>query len=164
MATKTMSAMKGAKSSALPKSGFAIFATVAMMRPAAAAATPARMRCSQRCRHSAHKASQGSSRSQAVAPAIRRAPPPLPAEPRNREPKITEKLTMLGPGSNCENENASLNCSAVSHLRSSTSTRRAHGSTPPKPASDIDAKIEEELGQAGLCGCAGCGRDRRLAT
>src|SRR5438128_10323579 len=56
-----------------------------------------------------------------------------PNGPRKRLPTMMATLMMLGPGRNCERESTSVNSRSLSHRCSSTSMRRANGSTPPKP-------------------------------
>src|ERR1700758_4691295 len=59
-----------------------------------------------------------------------------PGTPCARDPNRIEKFTTLGPGRNWHSASASLNSLALIQARCSTMTRRAHGSTPPKPESD----------------------------
>src|ERR1700733_14721506 len=81
-----------------------------------------------------------------------------PVGPRKRDPKITEKLRMLPPGRMAHSAYASLNCSGVSHLRSSTIMRRDQASTPPKPDSEMVAKAMNSSASVGRTGCgAGAG-------
>jgi hypothetical protein len=54
---------------------------------------------------------------------------------------ITERFTTFGPGSTWQRPISSANSRSSSQRRSSTSTRRAHGSTPPKPSKPILRKL-----------------------
>src|SRR5581483_950074 len=72
-----------------------------------------------------------------------------PGMPRRREPNTKVRLTMLGPGRKWQSAKVSLNSSAVIHLCWSTMSRRAHTSTPPKPASDILAKATKSVMRLG---------------
>src|SRR5579872_4912815 len=72
-----------------------------------------------------------------------------PGMPRRREPNTKVRLTMLGPGRKWQSAKVSLNSSAVIHLCSATMPRRAHTSTPPKPASDIFANATNSLSRLG---------------
>ena len=60
-----------------------------------------------------------------------------PAAPWKRRPTMTETLTMLGPGRNCDSDNTSRNSSSESQRCCSTSMRRANGMTPPNPDNPI---------------------------
>src|SRR5258708_5842047 len=59
--------------------------------------------------------------------------PSPPLGPANPPPTTTTRLPLLGPGSDWHSARVSLNDSGVSQPLASTRTRRAHGSTPPKP-------------------------------
>src|SRR3981081_3814063 len=63
-----------------------------------------------------------------------------PGSPAAREPNMTEKFTMLGPGRTWHSASCSLNSSALIQPRSWTITRRDQASTPPKPQTAIFAK------------------------
>src|SRR6516225_9986565 len=76
-----------------------------------------------------------------------------PSTPRKREPKMTEKLRMLPPGSIEQSAEGWLNCSGVSQRRSSTITRCDHASTPPKPHSAMVAKATNSAKRLGGGGC-----------
>src|SRR5581483_9235255 len=61
-------------------------------------------------------------------------------------------------GRNCDSENASLNSSAVIQRLRSTIIRRAHGSTPPKPETDIvENAIRSSMRLGGLTGASSGG-------
>src|SRR5713226_676730 len=75
-----------------------------------------------------------------------------PTGPRMRRPNTTERLTTFGPGRNWHSAYASLNSAGVIHLRSSTSIRRDHARTPPKPQSEIRAKATKSSTRVGVCG------------
>src|SRR5687768_9010265 len=72
-----------------------------------------------------------------------------PAAPPNRVPNTTEKLIMLAPGRNCENENVSLNSSAVIHRRRSTMSRRDHGNAPPNATTETPANASKSSSSPG---------------
>src|SRR5512146_2502700 len=72
-----------------------------------------------------------------------------PATPPKREPNTTEKLITLGPGRNWESAKVSLNSSVVIQRFCSTRARRAQGSTPPKPDTDISAKAKNSSDNEG---------------
>jgi len=57
---------------------------------------------------------------------------------------------MFGPGRKWHKAKVSLNSSAVIHPCSSTMPRRAHASTPPKPASDIFANATNNAIRLGV--------------
>ena len=59
------------------------------------------------------------------------------------------KLTMFGPGRKWHSANVSLNSSAVIQRCFSTMPRRANGSTPPKPATDIPANATNSSSSPG---------------
>src|SRR6266850_1476765 len=72
-----------------------------------------------------------------------------PGTPAEREPNMTEKFTMFGPGRTWHRARSSLNASGASQRRSSTITRRDHASTPPKPQNAILAKARKSCGTVG---------------
>src|ERR1700744_5511046 len=72
-----------------------------------------------------------------------------PAMPRKRDPNTMVKLTIFGPGRKWHSAKVWLNSSAVIHLCWSTMPRRAHTSTPPKPASDILANAKNSAVRLG---------------
>src|SRR5580698_6209748 len=82
-----------------------------------------------------------------------------PASPRNRAPNTTGKLTMLGPGRKWHSAKVSLNSSAVIQRCCSTMPRRANGSTPPNPATDILANATNSAPTLGAAddGISGAG-------
>ena len=74
-----------------------------------------------------------------------------PGIPRRRDPNTMVKLTIFGPGRKWHSAKVSLNSSAVIQRCCSTMPRRAKGSTPPKPATDILANAKKSaltLGRA----------------
>src|SRR5579883_2600010 len=77
-----------------------------------------------------------------------------PGKPRNRAPTAIDRLTMLGPGKNWQSARVSRNSRSVSHLRSSTSLRRAHGNTPPKATAEISMKWRNKSHRPGFCAAA----------
>ena len=64
-----------------------------------------------------------------------------PLAPPKREPIHTARLTIFGPGTIWQIPTMELNSSDVRILSCSTSVRRAHGRTPPKPDIPILLKL-----------------------
>src|SRR5476651_865981 len=63
-----------------------------------------------------------------------------PRSPNQRRPSTTETLPTLGPGRNWHSDRISVNSAGASQRFSSTMTRWAHGSTPPKDLAPIERK------------------------
>src|SRR5574343_1398039 len=75
-----------------------------------------------------------------------------PDSPRNRLPTTTARLTTFGPGRNWQRPSWALNSSAAIQRFSSTSMRRAKGSTPPKPDRPTEEKAKKSARRSGrLC-------------
>src|SRR5712691_8336911 len=99
-----------------------------------------------------------------------------PSRPAEREPNMTEKFTMFGPGSTWHRAISSSNASGASQRLSSTITRRDQASTPPKPQSAILAKARESWKTVGnetregvkadshVASCATRGADRSTCS
>jgi len=62
-------------------------------------------------------------------------PAMAPRQPQKRRPSTMARLSVLGPGMNWQSDITSTNSASPSQRRSSTATRRAQYSTPPKPHS-----------------------------
>src|SRR5665213_346906 len=73
-----------------------------------------------------------------------------PARPRKRAPTAIERLTMLGPGRNWQSANVSRNSRSDSQCVSSTSLRRAQGSTPPKATAETIMKLKNSSRSVGI--------------
>src|SRR5579871_6684525 len=78
-------------------------------------------------------------------------PATAPRNPRKRVPRHTARFTTFAPGMNWQNANRSANSASSSHLRSSTTMRRANGSVPPKPVALALKKAEKICQQVGIC-------------
>src|SRR5215831_10678193 len=87
-----------------------------------------------------------------------------PAGPPKREPNTTEKLITFGPGRNCERAKVSLNSSVVIQRFCSTRTRRAQGSTPPKPETDIATKARNSSDSEGRKAAGGAAAESDMAA
>src|SRR5215831_10348925 len=130
-------------------SGSASLTAVAIIIPAAAAASPDSTPCNSgnapKRRYNVPAAII--STTDGPSNPIRQAS--APGTPRTRTPNTALKLTMFGPGRNWHNARRSLNSSAVIQRLFSTSIRRAHANTPPKLDIETPAKARNKSAIAG---------------
>ena len=140
---------------AMPLSGSAILTPIAITSPVAAADTPlvAPRTASivANCAYSAASARtirNGISISPSAAATD-------PDGPRKRLPTMIDRLTMFGPGRNCDSDSTSMNSRSLSQRRCSTSMRRANGNTPPNPCMPTIRKPRNSARREGGGGGAG---------